>query len=228
MLYASLTGPLVKLATKIIANLGLAGVAALTATSGVIGVPGSEPTMLFAGFNVYQHHLTLVGIILLGLIGDLAGATIAYAIGFYGRQELLERHGAKLHLSPARLERANRWMERHGAPVILVSRVIPFVRAAFPYAAGVGEMPYWRFLALIIPGSLAWMAALGLLGRAVGHNWTAWRNHLEYADYAAVVVLVALIVVWIVRRRGIPPEAAVDEAVGEGSGEPALDLSSRR
>ena len=41
--------------------------------------------MLFAGFDVYQHHMTLLGIIVFGVLGDLAGASIAYAIGYFGR-----------------------------------------------------------------------------------------------------------------------------------------------
>ena len=61
LLAASITGPLVDLATHIIRDLGLAGVALLTITSGVIGVPGTEPTMLFAGFNVFDGKLTLRG-----------------------------------------------------------------------------------------------------------------------------------------------------------------------
>jgi hypothetical protein len=43
----------------------------MTANSGVTGVPGSEPPMLFAGFNVY---LTLLGIIAPGVLGDMVGA----------------------------------------------------------------------------------------------------------------------------------------------------------
>ena len=70
---------------------GLAGVTLLIALSGVIGLPGTELPMLFAGFNVYQHHLTLLGIIVAGVLGDTLGASLAYAIGYYGRRELLER-----------------------------------------------------------------------------------------------------------------------------------------
>src|SRR5579875_3550070 len=80
VLLASITGPLVNLATHLIRTLGLAGVFALTTMTGVVGVPGSEPTMLFAGFNVYEHHLSLPGIIVFGVIGDVFGACIAYAI----------------------------------------------------------------------------------------------------------------------------------------------------
>ena len=109
---ASLTGPLVNFATHLIADIGLAGVALLTLSSGVIGVPGTEPTMLFAGFDVFQGNLTLPGIIIAGVIGDVAGASIAYCIGFFGSRELLESHGAKLHVSASGIDRAHRWFER--------------------------------------------------------------------------------------------------------------------
>lgn len=197
---ASVADSLVKLATNLIGSLGLGGVALLCATSGVIGVPGSEPTMLFAGFNVYQGHLTLLGIIVFGVAGDMVGASIAYVIGYYGRRELVERQGAKLHMSAERLDRAETHFERRGAIVILLSRLVPFVRAAFPYAAGVMKIPFGRFFALATAGSIIWIGALGVLGRAVGSNWQAWRHHLEYADYAAVALLVLAIVYFLVRR----------------------------
>lgn len=237
VLFASLTGPLVSLATHAIRTLGLAGVLALTTLTGIIGLPGSEPTMLFAGFNVYQHHLSLPGIIIFGVIGDVLGACIAYTIGYFGSRELLERQGAKLHLSQARLDRAHGWFERHGAVVMFVSRVIPFVRSAFPYAAGVGRMPVGPFLILTALGSAIWITALGVLGRAVGQSWETWRHHLEYADYAAIALCVAAIA-WIVVRRARARRAAGPRSAGavsgaDGSGgsdgepTPAVDALSR-
>jgi len=200
LLDASVTNSLVTLATHIVRHLGLAGVALLNATSGVIGVPGTEATMLFAGFNVFQGHLTLVGIIVFGVLGDLVGATIAWVIGRYGLLELLERPGSPVHISGRRLDLARRWFDRYGAPVIVVSRLIPLLRAGFPYAAGIGQMPYWRFLPLAAVGSIVWIGALGLVGRAVGSQWTSWRAHLEYVDYAAVALLVAAVAFVVIRR----------------------------
>jgi membrane protein DedA with SNARE-associated domain len=197
---ASVTAPLVNLATSVIGSLGYAGVIALTAMTAVVGVPGTEPVMLFAGFDVYRGELTLVGIIVAGVLGDMLGASIAYTIGYYGRRELLERQGSKLHVNPRRLDRAHRWFERYGAPVIFVSRMIPFARAAFPYAAGVAEMPFVLFFAFASLGSIVWITALGVLGREVGQNWQSWRHHLEYVDYAVVAIVVAGIA-WLVVRR---------------------------
>jgi len=212
---ASLTEPLVRLATHLIATLGLAGVTLLTLVTGIIGLPGTEPTMLFAGFNVFEGNLTLPGIIAAGLVGDLAGASIAYSIGYYGRRELLESQGGKLHMSAGRLDQTQRWFERYGAPVILVSRCLPVVRAAFPYAAGVARMPYWRFLTLATLGSIPWIVGLGVLGREVGRNWPSWRHHLEYVDYVGGAVLVAAIVYLVVKhvRSG-----------QDGSSEPTVDV----
>jgi membrane protein DedA with SNARE-associated domain len=224
LLLGSLTAPLVSLATHLIASIGLAGVALLTLSSGVIGVPGTEPTMLFAGFDVFQGNLTLPGIIAAGVVGDVAGASIAYSIGYYGRQELLEHQGSKLHVSASGLERAHSWFERYGVAVIFVSRLLPFIRAAFPYAAGVARMPFGRFISLAALGSLVWIGGLGILGRAVGSNWQTWRHHLEYVDYAGVVILVAAIVYVIVRRRRGGDNGPVGPLADVVRTEPAADV----
>ena len=216
VLIASLTAPVVNLATHVIGSLGYAGVVLMCATSGVIGVPGTEPTMLFAGFNVYQGHLTLLGIILAGIAGDLLGATVAYVIGYRASEALTENQHSKLHVNPERIARAHRWFERYGAPVIAVSRLIPFGRAAFPYAAGAAEMPFPKFITFAAIGSAVWMTGLGLLGREVGHDWQSWRNHLEYADYVVAAVIVLAIVYLVVRR-----------VRGKGRSRPAVDAVSK-
>ncbi len=208
---ASVTDSFVHLATHVISDLGYAGVFVMTMTSGVIGVPGSEPTMLFAGFDVYQGNLTLLGIIIAGVLGDVAGGSIAYGIGRFGRRELLERQGSKLHMSSKRLDRAHSWFERHGSPVIFFSRLIPLGRAAFPYAAGIAEMSYAKFLAFATAGSIVWISGLALLGREVGSSWPSWRKNLEYVDYAVLVLLVAAIAYFVfrrVRRRPAPNVAS--------------------
>lgn len=217
LLLASLTGPLVSLATNLIDSLGLAGVALLMAMSNVIGVPGTEPTMLFAGFDVYLGHLTLPGVIIAGTAGDAAGGSIAYAIGYYGGRELLERRGSKLHVNPAGLARAHRWFERYGTSAIFISRLLPFVRSAFPYAAGVAQMPFRRFLPVAALASLIWVGGLGVLGREVGSQWQAWRHHLQYVDYVGAAVVVTVIVAMVIRWRRRRASRA-------RTGEPAVDV----
>src|SRR5436190_13550505 len=89
---ASLTGPIVDFCVNVINDTGLAGIFLLSAAgSACIPVP-SEAVMLFAGFNVSTGDQTLIGITLAGLLGNVVGSWIAYAIGYYGRVDLLERN----------------------------------------------------------------------------------------------------------------------------------------
>ena len=92
--------------------------------------------------------------------------------------------------------------------MIFVSRLLPLIRAAFPYAAGVARMPFWRFVTMATLGSIVWIGGLGPAGREVGHQWQTWRHHLEYVDYVGAVVLVAAVVYLIVRWRRSRVEAA--------------------
>jgi membrane protein DedA with SNARE-associated domain len=187
----------VTFATNVVHHLGLPGVTLLVTMSQLVVVPGTEVTMLFAGFNVDTHHLTLLGIILAGIIGDLLGASAAYAIGYYGLHEVLARRGP-LHIDAAKITRASGWFDRYGPPIVAVSRCIPVFRSAPPYAAGVVKMPFLRFIFFSAIGSAVWMTGLALVGKAVGHQWPKWKNHLQYVDYAVVVLIVIGLGWWLV------------------------------
>ena len=195
---ASVTGSLVTFATHVVRDLGLGGVALLIVMSQLVIVPGTEVTMLFAGFNVDTHHLTLLGIIVFGVLGDVIGASAAYAIGYFGLHEVLARKGP-LHIDEAQIERANGWFDRFGSPAVAVSRCIPVFRSAPPYAAGVVKMPYLRFVSMATLGSIVWMTAWALVGKAVGHNWQQWKNHLDIVDYVVVALIVLALAWWLLR-----------------------------
>ena len=210
LIHASVTAQLVTFATNAVHDLGYAGVTLMIVMSQVVIVPGTEATMLFAGFNVDTHHLTLIGIIIAGVLGDVIGASVAYAIGYFGLHEVLARPGSPVHIDDRKIEMTHRWFERYGAPVVAVSRLIPVFRSAPPYAAGIARMPYWRFASMATLGSIVWITGWALVGKAVGHQWPQWKHHLDYIDYA-VVVIVVLLVAWFlfrwIRNRNTPAAA---------------------
>jgi membrane protein DedA with SNARE-associated domain len=193
--------PVVEAATEFISSTGLPAVFLLmTAESACIPIP-SEAIMLFAGFAVSKGELTLVGIIVAGVAGNLVGSWIGYAIGFYGRLDLLERHRI-FHVSPERMGRIEGWFERYGDATVFFSRMLPLVRTFVSLPAGVARMPLGRFSLLTVLGSIPWVTALALVGQGVGSNWESWRHHLSYLDYAIVALVVIGIGWWLLRRRG--------------------------
>jgi membrane protein DedA with SNARE-associated domain len=198
---ASVTNALVNVATTIITDLGYPGIFLLL-VAGSAAIPvSSEAVMLFAGFDVYKGHFELLAIIIVGVFGDLVGASLAYSIGYFGRMELLQRHGAKIHITPERLARAERWFAQHGTKAVPICRVLPLVRAYMSFPAGAARMPYPRFLALSALGGVPWIVFWGVLGRAIGSHYHSVQSNLHYVDIAAVVLIAAAIVYLVIRRR---------------------------
>ena len=210
---ASITDPLVRFATNVIGDLGLAGVFVLMLLeSACIPIP-SEATMLFAGFNVSEGHYSLIAVTAAGVLGNLAGSWIAYAVGYYGRIDVLERHGSKVGIRMSHLETADRWFARHGDATVFFARLLPVIRTFISLPAGVARMPFWRFTIFTLAGCIPWVFALAFIGQQVGANWEKWKNDLHYVDYAVVALVVIGVVYLVVRnRRGRkrPREAAAD------------------
>ena len=215
---ASLTDPIVEFATSVVADLGLPGVFVLMLLeSACIPIP-SEATMLFAGFNVSEGEYSLIAVTLVGSVANLVGSWLAYAVGYYGRVDILEKHGRKLHISPAHLHAADRWFERHGDATVFFTRMMPIIRTFISLPAGVARMPFWRFTVLTFLGCLPWVFALTFIGQQVGENWEKWKDSLHYVDYAVAALIVLGVGYLIVkRRRGGGGDAAV------GPAEPAAD-----
>jgi membrane protein DedA with SNARE-associated domain len=219
LVIASISESLVNIAWHFVRDAGLPAVFVLmVAESACIPIP-SEATMLFAGFAVADpggssahHHLTLLGIVAAGVLGNLVGSWIAYGVGRAGRLELVERHGRWLHLKPSHLAWADRWFARYGAPTVLFSRILPIIRTFISLPAGVAKMPFGRFTVLTLAGCVPWVLGLALAGQAVGGNWTSVRKGFDYADYAIVAIVVVGIAYAIVRRRRARGEPATDAA----------------
>ena len=200
---ASITDPIVNVAVDIVDAIGLWGVFILMVLeSACIPVP-SEATMLFAGFNVSDGQYSLFAAVAVGSIANLIGSWIAYAVGYYGRVDILEKHGKKLHIKKSHLETADRWFEKYGDWIVLVTRCLPIIRTFISLPAGVARMPFWRFSVLTLIGCIPWVFMLTYIGKVSGDNWESWKDSLHYFDYAVALAIVLTAIYFFVKwRRG--------------------------
>ena len=217
LVVASLTDPLVQFAVNVVEELGLPGVFVLmVAESACIPIP-SEATMLFAGFNVSEGEYALWLVVAVATAANVVGSWIAYAVGYYGRIDILEKHGKKLHIKPSHLAWADRWFEKYGSWTVFLTRMLPIIRTFISLPAGVARMPFWRFTALTLAGCVPWIFMLTLIGREVGDRWESWKDSLHYVDYAVAAVIVIGVVYLVLRNR------RSGGANAEAAGEPAAD-----
>ncbi len=213
LVYASITDGIVDFAVRVIDDLGLPGIFVLMLLeSACIPIP-SEATFLFAGFNVSNGEYSLFAVVAVGTLANVVGSWLAYAIGYYGRVDILEKHGSKLHIKPSYLHTADRWFEKYGDATVFFTRMLPIVRTFISLPAGIARMPFWRFTILTTLGCVPWILMLTLIGREVGDRWESWKDSLHYVDYAVAALIVLAIIYFVVRNRRRPRAA----------GEPAAD-----
>jgi len=209
---ASLTSHL----TSSIAHHGVYAVFALMALDALLPV-GGELIMLYAGALsagaiagqhavVFGTHLatgieSYVVLALAGSLGYLAGALIGWAIGARGGRALIERHGRWLHVAPETFERAESWFERFGNRAVFLGRLTPVVRSFISIPAGALGSPLGPYIALTLLGSMIWCFGFAAAGWALGDTWESFHRDFRYADYAAVAVVLGVVVAVVLHRR---------------------------
>jgi len=204
---------LVHFVTHVIEMGGYAGIATLMGIeSACIPLP-SEIIMPFAGFVVYQGHMTLFWAATAGAIGCNLGSVIAYWIGAKGGRPLVERYGRWVLLSHHDLDRMTDFFNRYGAITVLLARLLPVVRTFIAFPAGIAKMPQLRFHIYTFLGSWPWCFGLAYVGMKLGDKWhTDPRFHQAFHRFHLVVEVALLVgIVWFVwshMKRGKQTTAA--------------------
>ena len=202
--------------TSLVGDHGLYAVFVLMAIDAVFPA-ASELIMVYAGALAAgafaPHYVTLFGdrvttpfwayfaMAMAGTLGYLVGSIVGWAIGFYGGRPYLEQHGRWLHLSPEKLDRAERWFDRWDDLAVLVGRVTPIARSFISVPAGVFRMRLAPYVVLTLVGSAAWAFALAGVGWGVGRNWESFHENFRFADYAIVAGIVLLAALLLLRKR---------------------------
>ena len=169
------------------------------AESALIPIP-SEVTFAFAGAlatsAVTGHaQFSILGIIVVGVVGSLIGSVIAYEVGRTLGRAIVDRWGKWILLTHGDLDAAERWFARYGAASVLIGRVLPVVRTVISLPAGVAEMKRGPFAILTVIGSAVGIGLLTVLGYAAGSNWTR-VSHDFHLLQNPMIVLIVLVLAW--------------------------------
>jgi membrane protein DedA with SNARE-associated domain len=178
----------------------------------------SEITFGFAGVLAYQGHLSLVLVIVIGTLAELAGSSAAYGLGRLGGRHTVERYRRYLLMTRKDVERAERFFAGRGAYSVAVARVIPLVRAFTGLVAGFMEVPLLPFEIFNLIGTLAWATVLSVIGYEFGSEWTRVSKNFSRASDALAVLVVLLLVALIVHKAiELRKERRADAAAAQGA-----------
>jgi membrane protein DedA with SNARE-associated domain len=137
---------------------------------------------------------------------------VGYAIGRIGGRVLLEEHGGWFHVTPERLDRAERWFARWGNWGVLIGRITPIVRSFVSYPAGALEMPLAPYTVLTLVGSAIWAFAIAGIGYALGNSYHRFDHGFKYAEYLVVAGVVVVAAYFLYRWATVSRRRASDTA----------------
>jgi membrane-associated protein len=140
-----------------------------------------------------------IGLVMAVLVAAaLCGDNVNYFIGRFVGTKVFGRF-----INPVYLQRTHDFYDRHGGKTIIIARFVPIVRTYVPFVAGLGAMPYGRYLAFCVAGALLWVGSLCLAGYFFG-NIPVVRANLTIVIMAIVLLSISPgIVAWLKSRASV-------------------------
>ena len=176
------------------------GAGAMLETSAFAGlaVPG-ETALIVGGFLAYRGDASLAAMMVVAFVGAVVGDHVGYWIG-RAAGDRFKRTWAGRKVGEDRWARAESYLREKGGRAVFFGRFVGVLRALIPALAGANRMPYGRFAAVDLAGTLIWAPGLVLLGFLAGESYHLLEDWVGRVGLT-LLGLVAVGVVWVVLRR---------------------------
>jgi membrane protein DedA with SNARE-associated domain len=171
----------------------------VTLQSGGVPVPGTSALAAAAIYAGSTHRLAIAGVIAAAAAGAVVGYCVSFALGRWGGQRLLDRHGHRVRLTSRRLAVGRAFYDAHGGKIVFLGRFVTGLRTWGAFIAGSNLMPWPQFLAMNVLGALAWA-----IGNGLGYFYfgDVVSNASTGVDIALVVAGIAMwIATFVLLRR---------------------------
>lgn len=115
------------------------------------------------------NDMNIFVVVIVATVGALIGAYINYFLSLWiGRPVVYKfaesRIGHACLITPEKVERAEKYFDKHGAISTFIGRLIPAIRQLISVPAGLARMNLGVFTIFTVLGALLWNSILALLG----------------------------------------------------------------
>jgi membrane-associated protein len=162
-----------------------------------------------------ESPISLPWVIVLLCAAANCGDLLNYSIGRRVGPKIFSRESSWL-LNKRHLQEAHAFYEKHGRKTIILARFVPIVRTFAPFVAGIGQMPFARFVGFSISGGILWVVALSLAGYYFNQIEIV-RTHFQFVVMAIVAISLLPMVIHALQSRSrsaanqLQPQPVADE-----------------
>ncbi len=133
-------------------------------------------------------------------IGDVAGDSIYYAMGYWGRKKFIERWGHYIGITFARVEKLEKHFTQHGGKTLMLGKISHGIGGVFLAAAGVARMPFRKFLWYNFIATLPKSLALMLVGYYFGFAYERMNSYLSWIGFFIAAIAIFAIIFYLMPR----------------------------
>lgn len=158
---------------------------------GIIGIPAPEESFLvFLGMICVNGQFSLIHSIFFACLGTCAGMVVAYVIGWFCGNPVIDVCGKFIGLSKERWQKMKEKYEKSAKKAIVFGYYLPGIRQVNPYFAGAARTSMVSYFICTIIGSILWVIPYVLVGYFFG-QW--FEIPLEYVSLLGVGLLLLFI-----------------------------------
>ena len=208
--WRSLTDPdqLIHLLTQVLTGwlgYGLLAFIVFAETGLLVGLFLPGDSLLFTvGVVCGAGDLDIVTICALLVAASIAGDQSGYFLGRRTGPAIFSRPDSRI-FKKEYVTRTQAFYAKHGGKTLIYAKFAPIVRTFAPFMAGVGRMPYRRFVSFNIFGGLGWVLSMTLAGYYLGEVPLVRKNFEKVVLAIVFVSLLPLIIhYWQSRRASAP------------------------
>jgi membrane protein DedA with SNARE-associated domain len=161
----------------------------------------SEIIMIPAGYLAFKGEMNLYIIILVGILGSVAGALLNYYLAkIFGRKFIL-KYGKYFLIKEETLNKLDSFFSKHGEISTFTGRLIPGIRQLISLPAGLARMNITKFSFFTALGAGIWVIVLVALGYVVGSNEELISEYLKSATLIALISVVFIAIFYVLRYK---------------------------
>lgn len=164
--------------------------------TGLVAMPflPGDSLLFTAGLFARTGHLDMSYLLILLFIAAVLGDNCNYWIGRKIGIRIFDlKLNGKALVKKEYLDKTHVFFEKHGTKAIIMARFVPFVRTFAPFAAGIGEMNYKKFLSFDLVGGALWIGSLTTAGFLLG-NVEIIRKHIDLVCLGIILLSVLPII----------------------------------
>ncbi len=164
----------------------------------VLPIPPGTLLMASAAF-ASQGYLSFFWVVVVGILGNIAGDNLGYLLAWRYGKNVLRKIGFGKILDSEKYKNIERRLQKSPGALIFFSRFEVFSNLAVNLIAGLGKVPYQKYLLYEAVGEVFQVTLYCSIGYFVGDNWA--EINAIIGRFLLLIILIGAILAIIFRKK---------------------------